>query len=354
MIMRFALASVGMALATPATAATFDFVIGAGSGPSLYGTGNAAGVTLVGNAYDPAFTGGVYVAAGDVTGDGVADIVTGAGAGGGPHVKVFDGITGAETASFFAYDAAFRGGVRVAVGDLDGDARGDVVTGAGTGGGPHVRVFSGATGAEIRSFFAFEASYAGGIRVASGDVNGDGAADIVVGADQGSSAVKVFDGKTGNILASFFGGAPGANGGGLALGRFGGVDALFVGAGAGSAPVINIFSLSDFTLIGSRLAFDPGFLGGVSVAAGDFAGDDALFAAMLSGGGELAVFDAGPRAGGERARFTPFGPGHTGGLNIAAPLAAVPEPATWGLMIGGIGMAGGALRRRRSDGTATA
>ena len=49
-------------------------------------------------------------------GDGVAQIVTGAGAGGGPHVRVFTGA-GADTGiGFFAYGSGFTGGVTVAAG----------------------------------------------------------------------------------------------------------------------------------------------------------------------------------------------------------------------------------------------
>src|SRR5262249_14185695 len=73
-----------------------------------------------------------HVAAGDVTGDGKADIVTGAGAGPGPHVKVFD-ASGAEVRNFFAYAPAFTGGVTVAAGDLDGDGHAEILTGAGAG-----------------------------------------------------------------------------------------------------------------------------------------------------------------------------------------------------------------------------
>ncbi|MBI2469163.1 MAG: hypothetical protein HYV62_15325, partial [Candidatus Rokubacteria bacterium] len=62
-------------------------------------------------------------------------------------------MTGAELpaplGSFFAYDAAFTGGVRVASCDLTGDTHAEVITGAGPGGGPHVRVFDGMTGAQL-------------------------------------------------------------------------------------------------------------------------------------------------------------------------------------------------------------
>jgi hypothetical protein len=67
-------------------------------------------------AYDPAFLGGVTVAAADLTGDDVAEIISGAGPGGGQHVRAFNVASGTptEVASFFAYDPAFPGGVTVA------------------------------------------------------------------------------------------------------------------------------------------------------------------------------------------------------------------------------------------------
>ena len=77
--------------------------------------------------------------------------------------------------SFFAYAADFTGGVRVAVGDVDGDARMDIITGAGPGGGPHVRVlranpttFQGSFGVtDMDGFFAYGDQFAGGVFVAA-------------------------------------------------------------------------------------------------------------------------------------------------------------------------------------------
>src|SRR5262249_54744430 len=68
--------------------------------------------------------------------------VTAADAGGGPDVKVFN-ADGSFRAGFFAYDPAFTGGVRIAVGDVNGDGYPDVICAAGPGGGPNVIAFSG-------------------------------------------------------------------------------------------------------------------------------------------------------------------------------------------------------------------
>src|SRR5207237_4555892 len=55
-----------------------------------------------------------------------------AGRGGGPRVQVYD-TNGAKIADFLAYNKAFFGGVRVAVGDVNGDGVDDLITAAGLG-----------------------------------------------------------------------------------------------------------------------------------------------------------------------------------------------------------------------------
>src|SRR5204863_4922946 len=86
----------------------------------------------------------VYVAAGDVTGDGVADLVITPDEGGGPRVRVFSGNGFGLLADFFGIDDPnFRGGARAAVGDVNGDGAGDLVVAAGFQGGPRVAGFDG-------------------------------------------------------------------------------------------------------------------------------------------------------------------------------------------------------------------
>ncbi|HEX4612589.1 MAG TPA: VCBS repeat-containing protein, partial [Urbifossiella sp.] len=103
--------------------------------------------------------------------------------------EVFDGRTFAEVASFIPYEPEFRGGVTVAAGDLDGDGRAEIVTGAGPGGGPHVGVYNGQTGASKAQFFAFAATSITGVSVAVRDRSTGGP---VVVAGSGSGGIQLF------------------------------------------------------------------------------------------------------------------------------------------------------------------
>ncbi len=144
----------------------------------------------------PEFDGETRVAVGDVNRDGVLDFIFSAGDRGGPHIRVISGSNGAVLYNFFAYDEkTFRGGVYIATGDMNGDGYSDIVTGAGEGGAPHVRVFSGKDGSILADFFAYDPTLRTGVTVAVGDVNGDGKLDIVTGPGPNSgSLVKVIDG----------------------------------------------------------------------------------------------------------------------------------------------------------------
>lgn len=152
------------------------------------------------DAYDSQFNGGVRVVLGDVTGDGIDDVVTAPASGGGPHVKVFDGaqlLNGRAVVvrEFMAFDPNFRGGVYVATSQIDESTYGhEIIVGAGEGGGPHVRVFGMNRNVPIRDFFAFDPSFRGGVRVAATSIDNDGDADIIAAMGPGGlPMVRIFD-----------------------------------------------------------------------------------------------------------------------------------------------------------------
>jgi hypothetical protein len=113
----------------------------------------------------PSFTGGVFVAAGDINGDKHADLIVGTDdTGSAPsQVRVFDGVTQQQLRSFIPY-SGFTGGVRVGAGDVTGDGLADIITGTGSG-AAHVKVFDAVDNSEIRSFLPYT-GFAGGIFVA--------------------------------------------------------------------------------------------------------------------------------------------------------------------------------------------
>jgi hypothetical protein len=243
----------------------------AGQPPQLSVSGSAAGTadtaTLF-NAdgstrfqvqpYGPDFTGGVRVAVGDVDGDGTPDLITAPGPGGGPDVRVFSGTDGRPLGDFMAFEPTFRGGMHVAAADMNGDGRAEIIASPDQTGGPRVRVLSGPDGGTVRAdFFGIDSpDFRGGLQVAVGDVTGDGVPDLTVAAGSGGAPrVTVYDGA---VVAASDGGAP--DGG----------------------QVANFF------------AFEDTLRGGSSVAAGDLNGDgvaDLAFGDGRGGGPRVRVID---------------------------------------------------------------
>ena len=175
--------------------------------------------------FEDSFTGGAFVAAADLTGDGLADVAVSPDVSGGPRVVIYDSRTGNKIVDFYGIDDPnFRGGARIAFADVNGDGTPDLLVAAGVGGGPRVAIWDGKSLREgnprrlVSDFFVFEATLRDGVFITAGDINNDGFADIVAGGGPGGGPrVVAIDGlalleRQGGqfqLLANFFSGDPG-------------------------------------------------------------------------------------------------------------------------------------------------
>jgi len=273
-------------------------------------------------------TGGIRVGTCDVNADGTADLIAVPGPGSAPRVIVFDGRSGSPVADFFAFSPGFTGGLYVAGGDVDGDGHCDLVVAPDAGAGPEVKVFSGRDGSVLADFFAYPAGVTAGVRVAAGDVDGDGRADVVTGPGSGyPPVVRVYKVQGLDLLHDFYAFANTFLGGVYVAAadiNFDGRADLIVGAGSG-LPQVSEFNGVDHGVIANFLAFDAGFSGGVRVGAGDSNGDgDGVSEiAMATGPGatqvKLTYASSPPPASG----FFPLGNNTDGSFVAIAPRSGV-------------------------------
>ena len=127
-----------------------------------------------------------------------ASVAVGSGVGSSPIVRLLDANTGVVRAQAAAFETTFKGGVRVAVGDVDGDGGLELLAASGAGRVAEIRVFKEQAGSttlkELVAYrtLPFGSSYRGGVAVACGDVDANGRDDIVASMSRGSGTVNVF------------------------------------------------------------------------------------------------------------------------------------------------------------------
>lgn len=193
-------------------------------------------------AFDSSFLGGVQVAVDDLNDDNRVEVVVSPGVGGGPQVRMFT-VAGALIRDFFAYDESSRQGVAVALGDVTGDGVEEIVTAVGAGVSDDVIVFD-QEGNEL-SRFTVE-GFVPGTRftVSVADVDQDWEKEIIIAAQNKEPRVAIYN-ADGTRLVDFLAYAQNMDAGlSLSSGDFNGDarDEIVIGPLTGGAGHVRIFN----------------------------------------------------------------------------------------------------------------
>jgi lipoprotein-anchoring transpeptidase ErfK/SrfK len=283
------------------------------------------------NALEDGFTNGGTLASGDVDGDGNVDLVVGAGPGRLPEVRIFS-VTGELKKTFRAYPDWFLGGVRVAVGDLDGDGKAEIITAPGPGMEPQINVF-GADGSQVvpGGVWAYGKGFQGGVHVATGDLDGDGRSEIITAPGPGGGPhVRVWNGKMESV-SDFFAYDPGMTDGVTITTlktKWGA--AIVTGVESWTSPLVRRFA-ADGKLLKEFYAYGTSTRSGVSVTGWDMdqdGTDEIVTTPNGSAFADLRVYDL---YGTEYRRVNALDADYRGALSVAPvpsglatmPLAAV-------------------------------
>ena len=238
------------------------------------------------------------------------------------RVHVFHAPSGTLRATITPYGASFNGAVRIAVGDVSGDGVADIVTAPGTG-SPVVKVFDGRRPDRLlRQILAFPKTYTRGLQIAVADFDRDGISDIAAYGDDGAQTqIRIFRGNTGKLLRAFPGFATlGGSALPIACADVTGdtVPDIVAGTPPGYQGRIRVFNGLTGEYIRRGYPFGETYTGGLNVTVADFDEDGfaEYVAAPMSGGGPLVVLDGltGVVVEGE---YRPYGAKHASGISLA-------------------------------------